>query len=561
MRKPFIIFLSLLSASALASLPARQPAQSSSSDLAKEFSNFEKFKEFAGNSSEMQLKFIMPDFQAGKAGSTLFMSPTTYRFHDDWFLMQLFNGKTIPQVHIAPYGNLKVKKPLLLQEKLMAMPELPPGIIKMNDRVVADVFYKMGSGADRKFGLGSVIYSLNAARPLSEIVAFDMVFNDEPTALEVEIMWSRLSKALKRQDLRWLPRSAKQETLAKNLQGQSLWANRIVMPSDFILPGEIRIYSKSVVAGVPVYFPKGTYDPSRLTSQNIAVLEELPDDLPPVRGIVTSVPQTELAHVNILARARGTLNVFVADPVLFSTIKQKAAEKKPMAFSVLSEKLYVTPLTEAEYENYQKYFTKDLFSLPQFDVSQLQYLYDLPNLSEWTIDQIVRTVGGKSLGMTRLIQTPEIPRPAKPKALSVRAYQEHMNVSLKPLLQDTLNDDRFKSDAKIRYLVLEGPKKFKALYPQGSLEQPYADLIAGLDNSSLGKVVSGKGVKNLIEDQPLNAELESKIISDLSVAFPNLPKGQGFRFRSSADVEDIPGFVGAGLYDSFSGYLSRAPRL
>ncbi|MDP6943129.1 MAG: hypothetical protein QF464_03180, partial [Myxococcota bacterium] len=56
--------------------------------------------------------------------------------------------------------------------------------------------------------------------------------------------------------------------------------------------------------------------------EDIVILEEVPDYLPPVAAIVTAVPQTPLAHLNLLAKSRGTPNVHIAgvmeDPALYT---------------------------------------------------------------------------------------------------------------------------------------------------------------------------------------------------------------------------------------------------
>ncbi len=46
-----------------------------------------------------------------------------------------------------------------------------------------------------------------------------------------------------------------------------------------------------------------------LSFRDIAIFSELPENILPVAGILVLEPQTELSHVNILARNRGTLNV------------------------------------------------------------------------------------------------------------------------------------------------------------------------------------------------------------------------------------------------------------
>lgn len=560
--KSYSIFVVILFISACVGFDVninRAPSSESFGDhIQTRFTKLDAVHDFAQpEGGDFQFKFILLDFQAAN-GANLFLDPKYYQFHDEWFLERTFNGQDFPWMKLPAYANLQIKNPKDLQAALKKMPNLPEGLVRVNDRVVADNFYKASSGPNRVFGLGSVNYSYKPKRALPQIYYFDMVFNDSPTAAEVEKMWTRLSKSLFIADLKWLPRSKEQEALAQTLKANKSWQKRIISYDDLIIPGEISIYSAQNVAGIPIYFAKGEYDPSRLTSDNIVMLDELPDDLPPVRGIITSVPQTELSHVNILARARGSLNVFLSDKKMFEELKKREATKQPVGFWVYRNEFKFSDLTTDDYTKYQKFFAKDSYSLPAIDVSKLEYLYDLKTLSTWKDNQVVRTVGGKSAGMNRLLQVPDLLVPPQTMGLSVRAYREHLNSVFGNDLQSVLSDSRFQKDAKLRYLVLEGPKKFKQLYAKATDQAAYQGLLAGTDASPLGKIVARKGIKEAIESQALDPKLETLVVQELKTRFPKLPKGQAFRFRSSADVEDIPGFVGAGLYDSYSGFIDPA---
>ncbi|MES2801448.1 MAG: PEP/pyruvate-binding domain-containing protein [Bdellovibrionota bacterium] len=519
------------------------------------FANYEEILEFAqASDDEAQIKFVMLDFQKS-TGTDFFLDPKFYRFHDEWFLMRTFNGQDFPWLNHPGFGNLQALSPQLLQKELLKLPQLPDGIIKVSDRAVADVFYKASSGANRKFALGSIIYSFKKNRPMPRITAFDMVFNDEPTEKDFARMYTRLQNSLQISNLKWLPRSQAQEALATQLKANPQWKDRIISYDDLIVPGEIKTYSEQTVAGIPIYFPKGSYDPSLLSQDNIVILDELPDDLPAVRGIVTSVPQTELSHVNILARARGTLNVHLADTKMLEELKEIALTKKPVALWALKNQLKIKKISDSEYKEYQSFFIADKISLEPIDTLNLNYIYDLKEFKNLNSEQIVRAVGGKSLGMHRLLNTADINTPIKPFSVSVRAYREHLQATFQDTLKSVFSDSRFKNNSKIRYLTLEGAKKFKELYPQESQKAPYVDLIAGADSTNLGKIIARKGLKEAIEKQEIDPKLESLIVQEIKSRFTSIPLGQAFRFRSSADVEDIPGFVGAGLYDSYSGFL------
>ena len=47
--------------------------------------------------------------------------------------------------------------------------------------------------------------------------------------------------------------------------------------------------------------------------RDIVIYEALPNELPRVAGIITTVPQTRLSHVNLRAMQDGVPNAFIRD--------------------------------------------------------------------------------------------------------------------------------------------------------------------------------------------------------------------------------------------------------
>src|SRR5262249_56193461 len=52
-------------------------------------------------------------------------------------------------------------------------------------------------------------------------------------------------------------------------------------------------------------------DHVEIGSNEILVLDEVPIQLPPVAGIITSQPSTPLSHINLLAKGWGIPNVYI----------------------------------------------------------------------------------------------------------------------------------------------------------------------------------------------------------------------------------------------------------
>ncbi|MGE3760196.1 MAG: PEP/pyruvate-binding domain-containing protein, partial [Pseudobdellovibrionaceae bacterium] len=493
-------------------------------------------------------------------GDVLFLRPGYYSFHDEWFMFELFNGRTVPGFSQSPYADLKMATPRELQTYLRSVKKLPDGFTNENGRIIAKNFYSSAASDPRVIGLGSFIYSHNAKREGKNetILAFDMVFNDQPSEADVNVFNKRIEAALNRTDIKWLPRSQSQEALAIQLSTQEKWKNKVAFYEDFIIPGEVTFYSGKMAAGKLKYFPKGKYDPTSVKPEDILLLEELPDDVPPVRGIVTSVPQTALAHINLLSKGRGTLNVFVADRKLFNSMKARVSLNKWVGLGKnRQDNLVVRDLSGEEYQKYSSFSKKKPSVLPSIDWKSLSYIYELEKLPTWKDSQIIRAVGGKNFGMAQLIKA-NSPHPPNPFSISVKGYREHIEQGgLNKLVESTLRDSRFVKDEKIQFLVLEGPKEFKKRFPDLENMEPYKSLQTA-DKSSLGQIIYQKGLKGAIEALPLSKQLEVEVLEKIKTLYSEFPKGQGMRFRSSSDLEDIPGFVGAGLYDSYTGFVDPA---
>lgn len=524
----------------------------------KSLNGLQELQAFGGPSgNEKEVKYILYNPQSA-TGELLFLDPSFYNFHDEWYLFRLFTGLTIPGLNDPALGKLTVTTPAELQTVLRERPTLPAGLERVAGRVISNRFYSLSAGDRRLFGLGSVIYSQNYKRPIPQILAFTMVFNDSPNEKQVTDYLQRLTQALHlaKGELKWLPRSQPQEKLADLLRQKPEWKDLIVRAQDFIAPGETKVYSSGGNAGRLKYFAKGKFDPAAIEPEDIVLLEELPDDLPPVRGILTSVPQSPLSHVNLLARGRGTLNAHIADRKMFEDLVAKSASRQPVA--ILTEDtvgiLTVLDLNQEDYSKFQEFFAIHKVALPAVDYAKMDLVYDLTAMKALDRETILRSVGGKAFGMTRLLNTQKIPLPLHPVAISTRAYHEHLAKAVEPLLRQALTDARLNNNARLRYLMLEGAETYNETFS----ENPTAEMqrmIDGSDASALGQLVKNGGVKEMIEKQPLNPGVEDAVLAMLKRVYPKVPQGQTIRFRSSSDVEDIPGFVGAGLHESFTGYI------
>ncbi|HRD99976.1 MAG TPA: hypothetical protein PLV68_01685, partial [Ilumatobacteraceae bacterium] len=103
--------------------------------------------------------------------------------------------------------------------------------------------------------------------------------------------------------LQWVIRSPQQEAVAQQMVAEGLaWSDRIVHFKDLVPSGTESVYSPGVTAGRLLYVGPDGAAMAESTEHDIIVTERVPTWLPPASALLTSDPQTPLAHVNLLAR-------------------------------------------------------------------------------------------------------------------------------------------------------------------------------------------------------------------------------------------------------------------
>lgn len=526
----------------------------SKSTIVNKFDDLQQFRIFANPTErDAQVKFVLYNFQEPQLKNIDFLNPANFNFHDDWYLLKTYNGQAVPASSDQPAANLGISSPLDLQKYLLTLNPLPAGLSNSGGRIISKKFYDKAIGSSKIYGLGSVIHSIREGREEVEILAFDLAFSDSPSEAELTQIYNLISKSLNADNLKWLPRSEAQEKLATELSQKSFWKGKITDIKKFRVPGEFQLYSGEVAAGKIRYFKKGEYRAALTKADEILILEELPDDLPLVRGVITNVPQSSLSHVSLLSRGRGTLSAYTADGSLFEVLKSKSLDGKPYVIGLKSEKMLIQELSTEIYNNYLSLIQPQPYKLPSTQFGTEDYVVKLEVAKSWSDEKVIRTLGGKNFGMTKIMKS-GIKHPMSPFGISIKAYREHFDKKAKDFAQKMILDSRF-SDPRVQLLALEGAKEFEAQFPGELQKDPAKTLLSAADTSSLGQLVKEGGLKNVIEKTEIDPKLEEKIKGHILENFQKIPVGQAFRFRSSSDLEDIPGFSAAGLYDSYSGCL------
>lgn len=255
-----------------------------------------------------------------------------------------------------------------------------------------------------------------------------------------------------------------------------------------------------------------------LSAEDIVVLDEAPNDISVVQGLITETFQTPLSHINVLSQNRRTPNMGLRGAM--TNARLRALEGRVVQLAVTADAWTVREATQAEAEAYWAEHRPEAVTLPPLDLSA-QAVVDVEAVTpeptgaqtlRGNLIESTRAYGGKSAQYSVLARTPGVPmRPAF--AVPVYFYDRFMRDNgLYDRLAALQADERFRTDSA---------------YRAGRLGEFHDAMMAGA------------------VDEALQAQLREKI----RTGFPDGP----LRFRTSTNSEDLDGFPCAGCYESHTG--------
>jgi hypothetical protein len=251
--------------------------------------------------------------------------------------------------------------------------------------------------------------------------------------------------------------------------------------------------------------------------QDIAVLDQAPNDISVVAGLITEEFQTPLSHVNVLSQNRGTPNMGLRGA--FENEQLRALDGKWAKLTVTATEWSIEEATAEEAAEFLAAHRPDPVVLPplNLDVKELLDIEDVTPEVEGeslrdAIKESVRAWGGKAAQYSILAKTEDVPIP-KAFAIPVFYYHQFMEENgMFARIDALLADADFKSDPAVREEELAKLRADMLLAP---VDQAFQDL------------------------------LEEKLETD----YPGL----SMRFRTSTNSEDLDGFPCAGCYESQTG--------
>jgi hypothetical protein len=235
----------------------------------------------------------------------------------------------------------------------------------------------------------------------------------------------------------------------------------------------------------------------------ILVLDEVPVQLPPVAGIITTKPSTPLSHINLLAKGWGIPNVYIKNAQeLFKPYHGRWVE-----FEARRDSYSIKLADNTALDQYQKRLKERLDVMkPRSDLSNTR----LASLSEQRVSSVI-AYGAKSANLGELIHA-RLPGIAVPPGFTIPFFYYDQFLTENKLdnaIYTMLNDQKFVHDPAYRRAYLTR-------------------------------------MRELIQQGTMNAELRAQVLRRLHAEFPE----KGVFARSSTNSEDLPNFNGAGLYTS-----------
>jgi hypothetical protein len=509
------------------------------------------------------LKLIVTSFDRPPARSVLYLDSSFYTLHDEWYWFRLLNGQLVDGVDVDPhFGSFATVQDIYSWAQPQNPDLLPLDLRWVGERLYSPRFYELSlNTTPRVLGLATMVYFPARQDPArDELWAFELEFQDDLDHADLVAFFQLLDDSLFEGvsgEHRWLIRSPAQESLAQRMEDEELaYFDRLLRFDEVVVPGEVEVYSEGITAGrvLRASSPDGQLASTRST--DLLALGFVPDFLPPASGLVTALPQTPLAHVNVLARNRGIPNAYVAGLMDDANIDQLNRVRAPAVFFAQADppRVIIQAISEQDFAAWRQLTAQPAISLPPIETSALPYTFELDALALADVEALRPIIGGKAAGFLGLLAPGDLIIPDKPMAVSVRAFAEHVAPDL-PLLRAALDDTVFRRDARLRFLVLEGQGAYRARFATPADDAVVDDALARDDGDAIKELVQSGGVMRRIIERPIEPATLTTIRDALVARYAEFDVTQGLRFRSSSNVEDIEGFNGAGLYSSHTGFL------
>lgn len=246
-------------------------------------------------------------------------------------------------------------------------------------------------------------------------------------------------------------------------------------------------------------------------SRDIVLYDALPNSLPRVGGIITSVIQTPLSHVNLRAIQDNVPNAYIANPLTNDAIANLLGGY--IYYKVENEHYEIREATLAEVNAWYEDLRPTDTQIPIRDLS-ITEIMPLDNITF----EMSSSFGAKCANVAAM-RSFNLPAGTIPDGFGIPFYY----------YDEFMQFNNFYQEAQI---MIDNPT-FQT------------DINFRIDRLN--------DFRNDIE----NAPMPQWMMDDLQAMHDGFPTGTAVRSRSSTNNEDLPGFSGAGLYDSKTHHLDE----
>ena len=342
---------------------------------------------------------------------------------------------------------------------------------------------------NRRFILGTLAYQLPVKRWTFEFWEGDLIPADQ-----IQLAYDVINKSFFA-PVAFKPNSLRQEEATRSLAGMQR-----VLYSDIAKEQAYQALNIAKGLGRIHIIPK-LDEHVEIGFNEILVLDEVPVQLPPVAGIITSQPSTPLSHINLLAKGWGIPNAYIKNAQ--ELLKQY--DGWWVSFETLRENYTIKRADMNQLREYQRRQAERLDVMkPRYNLSEKRLLSLAQQRARASL-----AFGGKSANLGEVMNA-RLPGIVVPDGFTVPFYYYDEFIKrnkLDDVIFGLLNDQKFVHDPAYRreQLVL---------------------------------------LRQKIESAEFDPELRKTVLQKVARAYA----GKGLFVRSSSNSEDLPNFSGAGLY-------------
>lgn len=248
---------------------------------------------------------------------------------------------------------------------------------------------------------------------------------------------------------------------------------------------------------------------------DIVLVNGIPNDIPVISGIVTTVFQSPLSHINVLSHNRGTPNMAYKNALADQQFTKRVGILVYLSVTPDSFVIRDAVLAEAE-----KFWKKNEPSIPQTMICNdtTQGLFELTSLSH----QSIPLVGAKAANLG------ELTRISQP-------------------------------DSTLAFLP-EGAFAIPFFYYRNHLKRNNIESFLNKiidDSLSVVNIGRRKLLLDTLREKIITASIDPEFVKMVETKIRSSTIFRNIRFRSSTNAEDLEGFNGAGLYESYSAEMGN----